>query len=133
MEYTGPEKRKYKRIKRPFTARVRFLNEKIEPLERPVKEDSNWDVVIIKDISAGGISFSYVEKIPIGSTLEFSIMLPFARDPIHCFGRVCRVDGADSNKPEMKFQIYVIAASFIEISPANQKAISEYAREISRF
>jgi len=84
MEYQDQERRRDKRIKHPFTARVRVYQEGVEH-----EESHKWNVVTVRDLSAGGISFNYTEKMQLGTVIEFNIALPFTEELIHCLGKVC--------------------------------------------
>lgn len=116
-------KRKYKRIKHRFTARIRLYQKEVKP-----NESLKWDIVTIRDLSAGGVSFNYDKKIPLGTSLEFNIALPFIKEPAHCVAEVCRIDESQSNKIGLKkTRIYWIAVRFIEIESDKKEAIIKFA------
>ena len=125
MKYKGPERRKYKRIKRSFTARVRLYQK-----DKKSDESSKWNIVTIKDLGAGGLCFNHSQKIALGTELEFNIALPFTKEPIHCIGEVCRIDESHLGKISTpKIPIYWIAVRFTEIDADKKEAIINYAKD----
>ena len=47
--YNGPEKRQYRRIEKPFMARLQIKSDKAQEAE-----SDNWDSVTLMNLSAGG-------------------------------------------------------------------------------
>ncbi len=66
----GQEKRKYKRIEKPYIARLRI--KQYEGLEISSAE---WDIVALKDLSAGGALFYYSKYLGHGSLLDLKIVI----------------------------------------------------------
>ena len=125
MEYSGPERRRNKRIEQPFMARVQVYQKEVKSRESP-----GWDIVTIRDLSASGASFNYTEKITLGTVLEFNITLPFTVGPARCLGGVCRVDENPSDRIGIrKTPVYGIATHFIEIESDKKEAINRFAEE----
>ena len=118
MEYKGPEKRRYKRMRRSFTARVRVYQGAAK-----TAESSKWDIVTIRNLSASGISFNYNKKIALGTLIELNITLPIGPKPIRCLGQVCRIDETQSDR--MQIPIFGIAIRFIEIEEDKKEAINK--------
>ncbi len=50
--YNGPEKRQYKRIEKPFTARFRIRSGSAKE-----RESDDWDSVTLMNLSVGGTFF----------------------------------------------------------------------------
>ncbi len=50
--YNGREKRRYERIEKPFIVKLQTIPE--EPKERT---SPDWDMVVSKDLGAGGLYF----------------------------------------------------------------------------
>jgi hypothetical protein len=111
--------RKDKRMMRPITARFRICSD-----DDPSKPNCGWDIVTIKNLGEGGLFFHYIEKIQIGSKLEFNIALPHKGTWAHCTGRVCRVD-EPSKDPNRRRPIYGIAANFTGLDEESYAQIKE--------
>jgi len=113
MQYTdtGSDRRKHNRVKRPLTARMRIYEEGLKP-----QPSHKWDIVQIRNLGAGGLSFNYTEEIALGTVVEFNIMAPSRPEPIHCLGRVCRIDkdSPELTQPVKKINVYGIAIRFIK-------------------
>ena len=124
---TGEEqkRRKYQRVKHHFIVRFRVYQS-----ENP-EESRKWDIVTVRDLSAGGILFNYNKKIPLGTALEFNISLPPPLEAVCCQGTVCRVDEQPlSGKDIKKIPIYGIAASFTELENGKKKALDALIKHL---
>ena len=124
------EKRQFKRIKRTFTARIRTLQS-----EDAKKEAVKWNIVTMKDLSASGLSFNYTSKIPLETSLELNISLPFVKDAICCSGEVCRIDERQPvnsmvtiTKP--RIPVYFIAAYFTQMPNSQKEALENYINNL---
>ena len=127
MEYKGPEKRRYKRMRRSFTARIRVYKGAVKPAE-----SSKWDIVTIRNLSAAGISFNYNKKIALGALVELNITLPINPKPIRCLGQVCRIDETKSAQSDrIQIPIFGIAVRFIEIESDKKEAINKLVSKSS--
>lgn len=116
------EKRKYKRVKRPFTASIRPFQETTD-----ANAQGKWDIVTMKDLSASGVLINYTKIIPVGTVLEFNIALPFTEKPIYCLGRVCRIDDTHVEKIKSpRIPVYWIAVSFTDMNETKKQAILKY-------
>ena len=125
MGYPGSERRRYKRMKRPFMTRVRIYQQKTNS-----GIAQNWDIVKIRNLSADGISFNYHKIIPMGAIVEFSIMLPFSEKPVRCLGSVCRLDANPLDiKDSKRIPIYGIAARFTEIEADKKAIIAKFSQQ----
>jgi hypothetical protein len=67
-ERIGPEKRKYRRIEKPFMARFRV--KQFEGVDTPL---TNWEAVTLKDVSVGGTLFNYKKNLGFNSLLDLKI------------------------------------------------------------
>ncbi len=90
--YKGQERRKYKRIelaKRKYKKIippyiVRFRVKQYEGQEMP---SPDWDIVAVKNLSAGGIIFDYYNRnLKIGSLLDLKIDFLKSIPTINCIG-----------------------------------------------
>ena len=81
------EKRKYRRIEKPFMAR--FRTKQHEGSEMSLTE---WDMVPVRDISSGGLTFNYTKNLGFDSLLDFKIDISTFTPTINCVGRIIRVE-----------------------------------------
>ena len=121
------ERRKYKRIKRPFMAKFRVYQ------GTGARTSRKWDIVRIRNLSAIGISFNYDKKINLGAVLELQIILGIADEPIRCLGVVSRIDESSSQSNGTglrKIPVHGIAVRFTEIESDKQEAIDRYIKKL---
>ncbi len=97
-------KRKYKRIEKPYMARLRV--KQYEGLEI---SSSEWDMVILKDLSAGGALFYYSKYLGLGSLLDLKIDVSTATPTVRCAGKVTRIEQS------LAHSLIRIATEFTEI------------------
>jgi hypothetical protein len=112
-------KRKYKRIEKPYIARLRI--KQYEGLEISSAE---WDMVALKDLSAGGALFNYKKNLGIGSLLDLKIDVSTDTPTIKCAGRVTRV------KYTQPHSILRIATEFTGIDEQEKEMINKTIEEI---
>ncbi|MEW6087449.1 MAG: PilZ domain-containing protein [bacterium] len=125
MEPLTPQKKRAKRIQKSFVARFRIHNEGDESY---FDDSSKWNIVTIKNLSSSGIFFNYNEKIPVDTELELNISLPFISEPVHCLGKVCRVDEDKKYQAGLrKIPVYGIAVFFEIIDDNIKNAIDDFA------
>jgi hypothetical protein len=122
MDSPDEDRRQHERIRRRFTASFRICDDTEAEVSR------KWDIVTIRDVGLGGISFNYHEKIPMGTSLEFNIALPSSQDPVNCIGEVCRIDEPGPDRRGIRrTTIYGIAACFSELPTETKEALSKLA------
>jgi len=126
------EKRKYKRVEleewkhkgivTPCIARFRnkrFYFSNRLPLE--------WNIVAVKNMSAGGIMFDYYKKgLNIGSILEFKIDFIKSKPAISCIGRVVRIEDVHVNS------MFRIAIEFTKINDPDRELMNTIVEAILR-
>ena len=117
----GSEKRKYKRIEKPFIVKLQTLPD--EPKER-VSPD--WDMVVAKDLGAGGVFFHCSKNLGIGTALDLKIGFSTSTPPIKCVGEVVRI----IKQPYTS--IFGIAVAFTKIHAQQKEMINRTALEMSR-
>jgi hypothetical protein len=118
--YEGAEKRKYKRIEKPYM--VRFQIKQYKGLEISTAE---WDMVALKDLSTGGVLFNYNKNLGIGTVLDLKIGFSTSTPPLKCAGIVIRV------KEQQYTSIFGIAVAFTEIGAQEKEMINKAAVETS--
>ncbi len=116
MFYKGPERRQYKRIRKPFVAQ--FC-----PQDGDVNrgDSFSWDMVTLKNIGAGGLSFSHNSRIGEGTALDMKVNFPMAKEPIFCSGKVVRVEES------ALLDIFTMAVRFEHISSDDMQLINSAA------
>ncbi len=94
----GQERRIYKRIEKPFM--VRFRIKQYEGLEL---SSTKWDIVPVRDISPGGLSFNYTKYLGFNSLLDLKIDI--FSSTINCMGKIIRIDRP---QPHSMFRIATV-------------------------
>ncbi|MBO1224884.1 MAG: PilZ domain-containing protein [Candidatus Scalindua sediminis] len=102
--YRYREKREHKRIEKPYMARLRI--KQYEGLEISSAE---WDIVALKDLSAGGALFYYSKYLGLGSLLDLKIDVSTATPTVRCAGKVTRIEQS------LAHSLIRIATEFTEI------------------
>ena len=92
------ERRKYRRIEKPYMARFRI--KQYEGLEMSSTE---WDMVPLRDISAGGLAFNYSKNLGFNSLLD--IKIDIFSSTINCVGKIIRID---RSQPHSMFRIATV-------------------------
>jgi len=92
------ERRKYRRIEKPYMARFRI--KQYEGLEMSSTE---WDMVPLRDISAGGLAFNYSKNLGFNSLLD--IKIDIFSSTINCVGKIIRIDRP---QPHSMFRIATV-------------------------
>ncbi len=109
----GQERKKYRRIEKPYITRFRIKPDKIQNMAT-----TNWDLIGVKNLSAGGILFAYPENLGIDSNLDLKIDISPSTLTINCVGKIIRID---SSQPHSMFRI---ATEFTEIEDQEKEMIS---------
>ncbi len=117
---SGQERRKYRRIERRYITRFRIKPDKIQKIA-----SSNWDLIGVKNLSAGGILFTYHENLGIDSTLDLKIDISQSTPTINCVGKIIRID---SSQPHSMFRI---VTEFTEIEDQEKEMISTTIEKVS--
>ena len=107
------ERRKFRRIEKPYMARFRI--KQYEGLEMSSTE---WDMVPVRDISAGGLAFNYTKNSGLNSLLDFKIDIPLFPPTINCVGKIIRVEEPQPHST------YRIATEFTEIDKQEKEKLN---------
>ncbi len=108
-----PERRKYKRMDKPVMVRFRTI-----PLVAEKMVSADWDMVPVKNLSAGGMLFDYNKNLELDSLLNFKIDISKSTPTINCVGKVTRIE---QFKPT---SVFTIAIKFIDIGNYFLKVIN---------
>lgn len=117
-------RRSFDRLRHPFLAKFRIY------ADSPGEEKSKWDVVTIRNVSPGGLSFNYTQKFEIGTIVELDIGLSSVVGTVHCLATVCRVDEMPPKRPDLKtIPVYGIAVKFNDLPEDKKEAIERLIKE----
>jgi len=118
------EKRKHKRIERSFMSWFRTIS--FVFIGRCF---SKWDIVTVRNLSAGGMLFNYYNNIELGTQVNFRIIFPLSAHAICCIGKIIR-----NNKPSVNpnTRISLVAAEFEKIKKKDRDLIDAVADEVRR-
>ncbi len=114
LSYDGIEKRKYKRIEKPFIARFR-----VRQYDDHETVSTKWDMVAVKDLSAGGMLFIYNKNLGIDSLLDLKIEVSKTTPTINCVGKIIRID-----EPPISPSVFGIATEFTKIGEQEKAMIN---------
>ncbi len=93
------------------------------------KETSSleWNIVAVKNLSAGGIKFNYYKmNLGFGLLLEMKIEFIKSKPNISCLGRIVRIEDAHVNS------MFRIATEFTEINDLDREIIDTTVEAILR-
>ena len=117
--YTGPENRKYKRVKRQFVIEMKLHSDnKIETV-------GAYDMVSINDVSAGGALINYDRPIELNTLVDLNMKFAGIPEPVKCIGKIIRIEPPKEIKSPKQLPIYHIAVSFIAIEEKDKKAVND--------
>ncbi len=119
LRYDGIEKRKYKRIEKPFMAGFRARQ-----YEGHETVSTKWNKVAVKDLSAGGMLFIYNKNLGIDSLLDIEIEISKYTPTINCVGKIIRID------EPIPISIFGIATEFTEIAEKEKEMINTTVERI---
>jgi hypothetical protein len=114
--YKISEKRKYKRIERPYMTRFR-----IKPYNDKDMVSKDGDMVAVNNLGAGGICFHTRKSLEIGTALDLKISFSISAPSIKCVGRVVRA------KRHLDTSIFRIAIVFTEIEDHLKEILNKTA------
>ena len=80
------ERRRFKRVEKPYITRFR-----IKPDEVQNVVPTDWDMVAVNDLCAGGVFFNASRNLEIGTILDLRISFATSTHPVKCVERVARV------------------------------------------
>ena len=113
IPYEGPERRNSKRLKKQFSVRLQ-----IQP-----GAFTDWDIVLVNDISRQGLSFLYDKPLKKGTLLTLKINFNLQRGVMQCVGQVVRVRDSGVGK------VQDIGVTFMNLSEADSELINQAAVE----
>jgi hypothetical protein len=88
---------------------------------------AEWDMVILKDLSAGGALFYYNKYLGFASLLDLKIYLPKSTSTINCVGKITRIE---QFKPTSMFTITI---KFIYIGEQEKEMINTTIEEFLEY
>ncbi len=113
------EKRVFSRAPRKIKMQYRMIKSSSKEL---VDKEKKYTVTT-EDVSVGGLSFDSYYPIPVGSILETNIKMREKGKTLQCLGKIVRAELVVADK------VYKTGVSFLDMSGAERKLISEYIAE----
>ncbi|MBC8550241.1 MAG: PilZ domain-containing protein [Candidatus Brocadiales bacterium] len=110
------ESRKYVRIEKPYITRFQ-----VQSNEEMICSD--WDMIAVINLSAGGIFFYARKNLEVGTILDLRVGFSFSHPSIKCVGRVIRA------KRHLDTSIIGFAIEFTEINEQIKKEICKTVSE----
>jgi hypothetical protein len=111
--YKGPERRRHKRIQKPFMVRFR-----VRPREAG-GVPADWDIGAVLNLGVGGALFYYNRKPKIDSFLDLKMNFPAYKGSINCSGKVIRVE-------ELSYaRMFLVAVVFADISEKGKEVLNK--------
>ncbi|GMQ84107.1 MAG: hypothetical protein BMS9Abin06_0864 [Gammaproteobacteria bacterium] len=89
-----------------------------------VSSDSG-DVVLVQDISEGGMLFQFGRALPMATVCKLNFTLPGREDPISCKVKVRRVEELTEGDQ------YRIGASIMQMKPGDKRALKAFIRSLA--
>ncbi len=117
--YNDLERRKYKRKEKPYMVRFRTI-----PLVAKKMVSTDWDMVPVKNLSAGGMLFDYNKNLELDSLLDFKIDISKYTPIINCVGEIIRIEELQPTS------VFCIAIKFIGIGKKEKEMISKAIEEV---
>ncbi len=115
--FNFPEARKHARIEKPYVAK--FI---IQSNENVIGCD--WNMVIVANLSAGGIFFYALKNMKVGTILDLRISLSRGHCSIICAGKIVRA------KRIMDTSVVGFAIEFTEIDKHIAEAINNTSEKV---
>jgi hypothetical protein len=79
---------------------------------------TDWDMVPVKNLSAGGMLFDYNKNLELDSILDCKIDISKSTPTINCVGKIIRIEQPQPNS------MFRIAAEFTEIGEQEKEIIT---------
>jgi len=115
-EKSWENRRQFDRVQAQLNMQYRVMRE--------VGASPAWNNTLTKNISAIGICFESFHPLSLNSLLEINLSIPFFQKPVSLKARIVR---AAEIKPG---EIYGVAASIVDISPADRKRLQTELEQI---
>ncbi|MCP5005964.1 MAG: PilZ domain-containing protein [Planctomycetes bacterium] len=112
------DKREYKRLEKQIMVQFRVKQHKGQETSALY-----WEMVSVKNVSAGGLLFYYNRNLGFDSILDLKIDISHTAPTINCAGRVVRIEETHSHAPLR------IAASFTGLGLEEKNLINRTVEE----
>ncbi len=113
--HKGRERRKYKRIEKPYAASFKIRSDEVQEIE-----SDDWDSITLKNLSAGGTFFIYKKDLGVGTNLDFKIEVSKSKPTVNCVGKVLRSEQFQL----LPIPMFCVAIQFINIGIQERKVIN---------
>jgi hypothetical protein len=121
-------KKNYKKIVTPYIAKFRVKQYEDQEMSSP-----DWDIVAVKNLSAGGMLFQHSKNLGLGLLLDLRIDLFKSIPTINCVGKVTRIEQPQPlliQEGESLNFMFRIAAKFTEIDEQEKELINTTVENI---
>jgi hypothetical protein len=112
------ERRRFKRVEKPYITRFRVKPDEVQDVA-----PTDWDMIAVNDLCAGGVFFNASRNLEIGTILDLRISFSTSTHTIKCVGRVARV------KKHLDTFIFGIVTEFTEADEDIQEMINASAEK----
>jgi PilZ domain len=112
------ERRRFKRVEKPYITRFRVKPDEVQDVV-----PTDWDMIAVNDLCAGGVFFNASRNLEIGTILDLRISFSTSTHPVKCVGRVARV------KKHLNTFIFGIVTEFTETDEDIQEMINASAEK----
>jgi hypothetical protein len=122
------EKMKHKKIVTPYIARFRVKQYEDQEMSSP-----DWDIVAVKNLSAGGMLFQHSKNLGLGSLLDLRIDLFKSVPTINCVVKVTRIEQPQPlliEEGQSLIFMFRMAAKFTEIDEQEKELINTTVKKI---
>ena len=117
MDSPRPDKRKAKRIAKPFVLRMQ------KPAE---SDDKEWAFIFVKDISKSGLAFRTNDEFREADLLSLKVSVGKNIPPIVCRGEVVRIERLKNAE-----HFFEVAVVFVDLSPQDEQHLERIIDENS--
>jgi hypothetical protein len=122
-------RKKYKKIVTPYIARFRIKQYEDQEMSSP-----DWNIVAVKNLSAGGMLFNHNKNLEIDSLLDLRIDISKSIPAIiNCIGKVIRIEEPrpfSLQEGQSLNSMFRIAAKFTEIDENEREMINTNVKQI---
>jgi len=108
MGYQGQDRRKHKRIDKPYMVRFKPHDD----------AEAKWDMVAVLNFGAGGALFYYNRKLNVDQILDIKINFTPSRPAINCLGKVLRSEGVPAG-------MFLVAVVFVGMDDLEQEYVNK--------
>lgn len=111
LNYSGPERRQFKRFQKFFVVCIQT--------QEKASLSDEWQIVGLENISEEGMLFNHNQALKKGTILDIRIKIAPDNNPIECSGRIVHTQKLG------QLELYEYGTHFTEIKPENRALIRQ--------